>query len=205
MTHHYVWWMPFCFHHLADSRMHTIGWRRVHTTGTAAITYVVPQVKYNGGDYPTTPLEDGKAPFVVDTKIFLHAAQDGIKGTVTVTGEWGDSKSQAVTLHAGENNLTITLVASSPNIWWANGMGSQPLYNLTATFHALFPTDNAAAAAAAAPTVVRRIGFRHVVLATFNDTNATWVSAALKSELQGNGDHTLMFRMNGNKCYPAGV
>ena len=185
--------------------MHTIGWRRVHTTGTAAITYVVPQVKYNGGDYPTTPLEDGKAPFVVDTKIFLHAAQDGIKGTVTVTGEWGDSKSQAVTLHAGENNLTITLVASSPNIWWANGMGSQPLYNLTATFHALFPTDNAAAAAAAAPTVVRRIGFRHVVLATFNDTNATWVSAALKSELQGNGDHTLMFRMNGNKCYPAGV
>ena len=61
---------------------------------TAAITYVVPHVKYTGGDYPTAALQDGKAPFVVDTKVFMHAAQDGVKGTLV--------------LHAGHLHVEVT-------------------------------------------------------------------------------------------------
>ena len=207
-------WAPYSFMRDPDGNpAWTKGiWKGVYMVGiekaaAAAITYVVPHVKYAGGDYPTTPLVDGEAPFVVDTKVFLHAAEDGVKGTVTITGEWGATKKQAVTLHAGENNVTISLEAATPKIWWANGMGAQPLYNVTATFEAddAAVRGTAAGSPASPPTVVRRVGFRHVVLVTFNDTNKTFVAEAEQSKLQGNGDHTLMFRMNGAPFFAKGA
>ena len=101
-------WAPYSFMRDADGNpAFTRGiWKGVYLAGfetaSAAITYVVPQVRYTGGDYPTTPLQDGKAPFAVDTKVFLHAA-DNVTGTVVVRGEWGAEKQQPVTLQVSAN------------------------------------------------------------------------------------------------------
>ena len=37
------------------------------------------------------------------------------------------------------------------------------------------------------------------------DTNATWVAEAEAKKLQGNGDHTLMFRVNGAPFFAKGA
>ena len=128
------------------------------------------------------PLEDGQAPFAVDVRLFLYAAMDGVSGTLVVQGEWGDEQRLDVTLAAGENNVTVTLTAAAPQLWWASGMGgAQPMYNVTAFFA---PGASAALGAKVqGPRAVRRVGFRHVTLTTFDDTNASWVAHAEATHL----------------------
>ena len=105
--------------------------------------------------------------------MFLHSAVDNLKGTVVVEGDWGITERQPVTLVAGENKVNVTLTHNTPDLWWANGMGAQPMYNVSVWFEpaaAVGATESAGARAKAAQplTVVRRIGFRHVVLVTSN-------------------------------------
>ena len=183
-------------------------WKGVYLVGSAAafLTYAVPQVRYSGADYPVVPMKDGEAPFAVATRIFLHAATAGVRGTLVVEGSWGARTSRTVELDVGSNNFTLTVAHSSPRLWWPRGMGAQALYNVTTRFEpegreGLERPEGAGAALEA----VRRVGFRHVVLATFNDTDTRFVDHALATKLQGNGNHTLMFRANGAPFFAKGA
>ena len=62
------------------------------------------------------------------------------------------------------------------------------MYNVTATF---VPSGVGASVVSAS----RRIGFRQLVLVTVNDTDPGEVAAA--RSLEGNGNHTLLLRLNG--------
>jgi hypothetical protein len=97
-------------------------------------------------------------------------------------------------------------------LWWPNGFGEQPLYNLSVSLAfdtASLATDTATATATAtasgtgtdtgtlidsaiarhaatqAATATRRIGFRYAVLVTGNDTNPDYVKAAATQDGEG--------------------
>ena len=125
-----------------------------------AITHVVPGVFYRGAT-PETPLADGShSGFRVAVKLFVYALRPGA-ATVTASGGWGASNSSKVALGAGENVVAVDLIAAADQIslWWPNGAGKQPLYNLSASV--------AADGGALAPvTAQRRIGFRTFAIFT---------------------------------------
>ena len=54
-------------------------------------------------------------------------------------------------------------------------------------------------------STTRRIGFRHIALVTINDTDAAVVRAARARGLEGNGDFTLMLRLNGAAVHGRGA
>ena len=201
-------WSPYSFMRDVDGNpMWTRGiWKDVYLVGfpratAAALTYAVPQVRYVGPHPdPTTPLHDGgDNPFEVDVCVYMHAAVAGVQGTVAVTGNWGDEQHMPVTLTQGENKICTKLHAATPRLWWPRGMGQQQLYNVTARF------EPATSSGGSPVSASRRIGFRHVILVTGNDTNASWVAHAEAAKLEGNGKHTLMFRVNGAPFYAKGA
>eukprot|EP01052_Picozoa_sp_SAG31_P017975 SAG31_NODE_1254_length_9087_cov_12.553071_1_plen_503_part_00 len=158
-----------------------------------AVTYFVPTVFY-AGDYPVSPLEDGRhAGFIVQAKLFLSTvspapAIDGMALTVNVVvaGDWGAKNRTTVTLTpSGESIVELTLQATAEQVklWWPNGVGPQPLYNVTAVV-------------GEAVTTSRTIGFRHFALVTGNDTDPNYIADS--KALQGNTlDFGLLFRVNG--------
>ncbi len=150
------------------------------------------------------------------------AAATNVTGQLVVSGSWpgGSVPPVQVVVPPGANStkVTVTVPAASPKLWWPNGMGAQNLYNVTAYFQPDIPANGgsgvnydalasaAAAAAAATPLQAQRtVGFKHAVLVTYNDTNATFVADALKSQLEGGGHHTLMFRVNGAPLFAKGA
>ena len=197
-------WAPY-----SNARDHDSGlpvftkgvWKSVYlvplNSNSAAITSLVPLVKYTGADWPIKPMaDDGSAPFVVDARVFLRAEQP-VSGDLTVTGSWGGSATARVSISGGgaTTQINVSVVANGPKLWWARGMGRRStMYNVTATFVPASGFGNAAAAGQSV-SASRRIGFRHLVLVTVNDTDPAEV-AAVRS-LEGNGNHTLMLRLNG--------
>jgi beta-mannosidase len=116
-------------------------WKDVYLTATApaaaAITYVVPQIFYQG-DYPTARLRDGEhAGFHVAVRVHFSAAA-AVHGVLLLRAEWrgGEEVTARLALPAGESNATIQTKASAAQVhlWWPNGVGRQHLYNLTVTF-----------------------------------------------------------------------
>ena len=117
-----------------------------------AITYMVPTTHYQGDD-PSSPLQDDThAGFKVAVKLFIKAGNDGSGGgggkaataaaqtaTVEVVGSWGASNVSEVVLapstSAAETVITvwITATAAEVELWYPNGAGKQPLYNVTAS------------------------------------------------------------------------
>lgn len=156
---------------------------------SAAIEHVVPHVFYRGA-YPTAPLADGAfGAFEVRVRAHFSAAA-AAAGVLRVEGEWGAAAEVAVSLPPGASNATLTLSAASPavRLWWPNGLGGQPLYNVSASF---VPRSGGAAVRA-----TRRVGFRVAHLVTGNDTDAAWVARAATLDGSG-GPHTMMLRVNG--------
>lgn len=101
----------------------------------AAIQYVVPRVEYS-------PNNDETYDVVVDT--YFETNKAGVlTGTLTATMYVNDgeqvSKSFEVDARIDDNNelvqsVTLTVDRSSVDLWWPNGYGSQPLYELVVEF-----------------------------------------------------------------------
>ncbi len=66
----------------------------------------------------------------------------------------GQSAAAACDLEAGEQIIEETLSIPQPDLWWPNGLGDQPLYELTVTVKGRGETDR----------LVQRIGFRTIEL-----------------------------------------
>lgn len=220
-------------------------WKSVYLVtipaGGAAIAHVVPHVFYRGA-HPTAPLAPhAHAGFAVVVAVHLLLDTGAGQGHVTVSGGWGASASGAVAPSApavrptgaavatggySETVVTVTLAAAAADIelWWPNGMGSQPLYNLSASYHplplhhkgsdtgfaatALTATEGARAAAVPPPSVHsggRRVGFREFAYVTINDTDAAEVAAARAAGVEGSGNHTAAWRVNGALMYARGA
>jgi beta-mannosidase len=157
---------------------------------TAAVTHVVPAVTYTG-EYPVEPLTDATAaPFNVDVTVHTWAVK-ATTATLTATGEWDSTATASATVDipAGEATVgPIRLTAHDVKLWWPNGFGEQPRYNVS--------VDLAFGTSGGSVGTARRIGFRYAVLVTGNDTDPVYVKAAATQE--GSSPHgsmtTFIFR-----------
>ncbi len=144
------------------------------TIGSAAITHVVPQIKYLG-EYPTSALVDGEhGGFSVEVGVHLWAAVAS-SGKLSVNGDWGGSGSiVSITAPAGESKQVLTIHATAEQIklWWPVGHGAQPLYNISVSFS---PSGGGKTI-----ETTRRVGFRMFAVVTGDDTDAAWVAACAR-------------------------
>lgn len=137
---------------------------------TVALQHLQPRIYYNGS-YPTAPLTDTTAgAWTVVARVHLVVPQP-TNGTVAIMGSWGGSVTRAVALQGDKNGddvveLTLQVPAGQVSLWWPNGLGEQPLYNLTATVSIHSPNSTAVTTL----VVNRRVGFRFVALVTADDS-----------------------------------
>ena len=168
-------------------------WKSVYVVDVApvAIVHVVPSVFYRGPD-PTAPLVNGQhAGFSVAVKLFLHA-QVATRATIRVRCGWGSAASAEVQLAPGENVATVSLAAAADEVqlWYPNGAGPQPLYNVAAVA-SVGGTDTAVA--------TRRIGFRTFAIVTgaARPPGSTFTTGTMT-----NG---MVFRVNGAATFSRGA
>ena len=213
-------WAPFSYT-TTNSSAKTTGpaptlskgvWKSVYLTdvplATVAITHLTPHTRYNGA-YPTARLADGDhGGFTVNVTAHLWAPAGGAKGSLGVAGSWAAAapttsnasasaaaSSGAMTLPAGESIVSLQVAATAQQIklWWPNGAGAQPLYDVKATWTpaAAEPVVGTAAGAAAAALVAvtsRHMGFRVFALVTVNDTNASVVASNASAQVNDTGE-----------------
>lgn len=55
------------------------------------------------------------------------------KASITITVDGLQATTINAKLQKGDNRITIPLVIDKPSIWWSNGLGSQKLYNISAS------------------------------------------------------------------------
>ena len=193
-------WAPYSYTKQGGANTFSKGiWKSVYitTVDSAAITAVAAHTFYKGA-YPTEPLGATHGGFTVTTAVHLWVDAP-TSGTVTVAGEWGKSASKKVSLVKGDNKVSLDVDASGSDVtlWWPNGLGTQKMYNVTASFAA------GGAQAAAAVSASRRIGFRFVALVTGNDTDASYVAASQGK--QGTDHVGMIFRVNGAAIFARGA
>ena len=112
----------------------------------------------------------------------------------------------SITLPAGNNRVSLQLkaTASAIKLWWPNGVGSQTLYSVRASWTAASPTTPLTIPAQSDEvSSVRRLGFRVFALVTVNDTDAATV--ANNASAEGTGTHGMFFRVNGAAIYSRGA
>ena len=207
-------WAPYAStYNRWGTKVFTLGiWKDVYlvpvAANAAAITHFIPAITYTGA-YPIEPLtDDTAAPFHINVTLHTWSATD-TTGTLMAIGQWNSTSpaSTSVSIPAGEGTVTIPLTAHHVKLWWPNGFGSQPLYNITATLqftNALaFSSNNQNIHV----TARRRVGFRYAVLVTGNDTDPSYVKNAATQDGSAprGGVTTFIFRVNGAPVFAKGA
>ena len=206
-------WAPYATtYNRWGTKVFTLGiWKDVYLVPVApkaaAITHIVPAVTYTGA-YPVVPLTDATAaPFNVDVTVYTHAAV-ATTATLTATGEWdaesGSMPSATVNIPAGEAKVgPISLTAHGVKLWWPNGLGEQPRYNVSVSL--AFAGSGGGRDVSVGAT--RRVGFRSAFLVTGNDTDPAYVKAAATQD--GSAPRhtmtTFIFRVNGVAVFSKGA
>ena len=157
-----------------------------------------------------TPLTDAThGGFIVRIKIFVRATRAG-SVKVGVSGSWGSGATNASTFAvtasnsstpgpdggtsmraSGDNVLTLELQATAAQVrlWWPNGAGAQPLYNVSVSI-------DAGGGVGGSVTATRRIGFRAFALVT---------GAGSRPGEQGTLTNGMYFRVNGAAIFSRGA
>ena len=197
-------WAPYTTTKDPDTGANTFTkgiWKSVYLVrvSSAAITHVVPQVRYKGA-YPVERLVEGKhGGFEVGVNVHLQAGAASVHGSVAVSGAWGASDNQTVSLKGGEEAvvaLRLDASASDIKLWWPVGLGNQPLYSIKVTW-------TPAATPTASVETVRRVGFRFFALVTGNDTNPAYVKSS--ADADGTSDQGMFWRINGAPIWSRGA
>lgn len=201
----------------------------------AAITHVVPHTFYRGR-HPTSPLAEHRhAGFTVNVSVHLLAATAATAGSVEVVPGWGGRErvthplesSSVVWLPVGgpgeaaglvQTAVTVTLDAPAADIelWWPNGMGTQPLYDINVSVTSGSVATASITANAGGSTTIRaspssvhatarRVGFREFAYVTANDTDPKVVAEATRLGVEGTGNHTAAWRVNGALVFARGA
>eukprot|EP01064_Diplonema_japonicum_P006410 TRINITY_DN1425_c2_g4_i1.p1 TRINITY_DN1425_c2_g4~~TRINITY_DN1425_c2_g4_i1.p1 ORF type:complete len:908 (+),score=174.77 TRINITY_DN1425_c2_g4_i1:40-2763(+) len=171
-------------------------WKSVYfvLVGQAAITHVSPHTFYNGV-YPVGPLTDSShGGFTVSVRVHTLSMSRFPKATLSVSG-WGKFNSTTIVLPKSNTTHTINLTApaGSVNLWWPNGMGARPMYNVTVVLEVPGQTM----------TATRQIGFRTIALVTGNDTNPAYVKQSKDADGTNRG-FGMLIRVNGAVMFNRG-
>ena len=187
-------------------------WKSVYLAriprGAVAINHLSPQIFYHG-PYPTTRLsENGSAGdnynWTVLVRVQVWAPMPVTNATLQVDGSWDGGVTRQLTNLAIPTAqsivLNLTLPALRPKLWWPLGLGEQNLYSVTARIFTQLPSQ---------PPLIsqtsRSLGFRSVALVTVNDTDPDVVLSAEKNNLQGSGNFSMFFRVNGVPLFSRGA
>ena len=166
-----------------------------------AIRHTTVHVHYTG-PFPTSPLQPGAhSPFLLNVTLHLSAPQ-AADVDVSVTGDWRNATTHSTHCAVPAGNSTCSLGflvdATQIELWWPNGRGAQPLYNVTVAVQS--------SGVGQAPLhVSRRVGFRVFHVVTGNDTNAEWRAAHASDNGSAPEQMGLRYRVNGEAVFSRGA
>ena len=196
-------WAPVSQSYTRQSKLaaYTRGiWKSVYMLDVdwLAITHMTAHVTYMGA-FPTAPLQPHQhEPFQVLVSLFVFAPQPAAVD-FDLTGEWPSAATvrQRITVPAGNSTIRMgfRVRAAEIELWWPNGRGAQPLYNVTIA--ATYAQSNLTLRA------IRRIGFRVFHIVTGNDTDLSWVQQHAADN--GSGQQGLRYRINGEPIFSRGA
>jgi len=161
------------------------------------VAYSEPRVRYTkteqdheavdadagGGDAADGDAE-GAVDLTVRTGVDAPAA-----GEYDLTVSVADAETtETVSLEAGEQEVETTVTVEDPDLWWPNGYGDQPLYDMTVEI-AAESGGVAGTGTEVADSVTDRVGFRDVELVVEPDDVGT----------------SLYFEVNGTEIFAKGA
>ena len=198
-------WAPYSNTTTADGKEATFSrgiWKAVYlvaSPGGVFVTDIVPLTTYNG-PFPTTPLSDGShAGFTLNLTVYLTVTTALPTSTLVVQPSWQTTPWTFTlpALKASTSTGISTLIRISANdilLWWPQGLGAQPLYDLSVHVNA---GDRGVIAGS------RRVGFRFFAIVTGNDTNPSWVEDNTNAD--GTSSDGMRFRINGAPLFVRGA
>jgi len=127
------------------------------------VAYSEPRIRYTKTeqDHETVDGERGPVDLTVRTGVDAPAA-----GEYDLTVSVADAEvTETVSLEAGEQEVETTVTVADPELWWPNGYGDQPLYDMTVAI--------AGEETEVADTETDRVGFRDVELVVEPDDVGT--------------------------------
>ena len=193
-------WAPYSHDSQGDALTFSKGiWKSVYLAhvppAAVALRHVVPQPRYLGL-YPTTPLDGHPAASPSACASSCRPPPRG--GTLSPAPSWGPVAEWKVDVPKGDSNVTLHANASATQVklWWPAGMGSQPLYDLTA-----FTPEGGGLYRSTSAS--RKVGFRQFALVTGNDTDPDFVARAATEE--GSASHGMFWRVNGAAVWSKGA
>jgi len=185
-------WAPYTQTSQENANTFTKGiWKSVYVSSTSSISisHVVPHVFYRG-KYPTERMVDGHHDgFDVLVRVHVDVPLSETTANITIEGSWGVSFTQSVH-ETGIYNVTLLATANDIKLWWPNGLGDHPLYEVKVTTSTGISTS-------------RRVGFRHFAIVTGNETDPNYVSNSTNQS--GTSDFGMYFRVNGVPIFSRGA
>jgi beta-mannosidase len=143
-----------------------------------------------------------------------------VKGTIRLSGAWGDDASVSVHVElaaAGSHAISLEMNATNVKLWWPNTWGAQNQYDLNVTFTPDGSTADGSVPAHGSTLAIRssrKIGFRTVVFvnrqfseapAGCNCTTIPLPSCCASTDRGYTGKPRLFFRVNGLDLFARGA